>query len=201
MKGLLLKDIINLKQQVMIYIAIIAMWLFLAIANKSGAFFAGVTSILPVLLPMTAIAYDEKAKWDIYALTMPVSRRDMVISRYMLAFICFILGFIMSIAVNYYISGNALESFRVCLVILALGAFFLAVILPVIFKFGVEKGRLIVIAIMVVPSLLTVMLSKMNIDLRPEKIEGLLRFSPLLILAALAISVLVSIRIYNNKEF
>ena len=88
MKGLLLKDIINLKQQGKIYIFIIAIWFAIAITSRDGNFFGGVMTMFTVLVPISAAAYDDKAKWDRYALTMPISRWDLVLSKYLLALIC-----------------------------------------------------------------------------------------------------------------
>ena len=40
-----------------------------------------------VMLVITSLAYDERSRWDRYALTMPVSRKEMVLSKYLLGLI------------------------------------------------------------------------------------------------------------------
>lgn len=63
MSGLLLKDIINLKQQAKIYCFIIVVWLIISLVNRDDAFFSMCMVLFSVMIPMSAIAYDDKAKW------------------------------------------------------------------------------------------------------------------------------------------
>ena len=79
MKGLLLKDILNLKnQQGKILVFLIPLYFLLALQMKSSSFFAGLWVMLGATLPISSIAYDEKAKWEKYALTMPITRKELV---------------------------------------------------------------------------------------------------------------------------
>ena len=62
MKGLLYKDIVNLKQQGKVYLLILGLWIAVGIANKDAAFFGGVMSVFAVLIPLSAVAYDEESE-------------------------------------------------------------------------------------------------------------------------------------------
>lgn len=84
MTGLLLKDLMNFRRQWKIYLLIVSVWIALCIRQETADFLGGMMAMLTVMLPINAIAYDEKAHWDGYALTMPFTRRDLVTAKYLL---------------------------------------------------------------------------------------------------------------------
>lgn len=77
MKGLIIKDFMNLKKSLKMFLIISVFYFFMAISTDNPYFF---TSILTVILPITTISlfsYDDMAKWDVYALTMPFDRKKL----------------------------------------------------------------------------------------------------------------------------
>ena len=66
--------------------------------------------LFTIMIPMVAMSYDDKSKWDRYALTMPVSRRDMVLSKYLLALAFAAFALLITFLFNYCISLNFSES-------------------------------------------------------------------------------------------
>ena len=87
MTGLILKDLLNLKKQGKVYLILIIFYFAIGLVNENSSMFASMMTMVAVLIPITAMAYDERCKWDRYALTMPVSRKDMVMSKYLLGLI------------------------------------------------------------------------------------------------------------------
>ena len=169
MKGLIIKDLINLKRQAKVIIFLMAFYIFLAITSENSSMFSGIVTVFCAILPITALSYDEKAKWDKYALTMPVSRRDMVISKYLLGGIFFLAAFIINFAFNIFTSDDTINvALLISLAFSGVGILFLSFLLPVIFKYGVEKGRLLMFAILFIPTGLIVLFSKLGLEL-PSK--------------------------------
>ena len=84
MKGLLMKDLLNLKRQGGIILLVLAMYGLFAFSSGMSEVLGSMICVFGAMLPVTALAYDERAKWDKYALTMPVTRRQMVLSKYLL---------------------------------------------------------------------------------------------------------------------
>jgi hypothetical protein len=83
----------------------------------------------------------------------------------------------------------------------AAGLFFLAVILPIIFWFGVEKGRLLMMLLLFAPTAGIVLLSKIGVKLPDgETVKLLLYLAPFAALAVLGLSVIFSLKIYEKKE-
>ncbi len=150
MKGLLIKDVLNLRPQFRIYIIILLIWFAIALFRADCTFFSGVMVMFVVMLPINTIAYDEKAGWDKFALTMPLSRDDIVLAKY-LFMICTITAIaVITFIGNLIITRDVAESAGVMLYAMPVGLILDAVIIPLLLKFGVEKGRVVFIAAMLI---------------------------------------------------
>ena len=144
MKALLLKDFYVLWKQMKAFLVLIL--LFSALPGSYNAIFAVTYA---AMLPYSCVAYDERSKWDQLAAMMPYSNRDLVLSRYILGWIagagaCLLSlllqeGFALILHQDVY-PDTLIASFFVCLSTLA-------ITLPLIFRFGVERGRLIMLLI------------------------------------------------------
>lgn len=138
MKGLLCKDACTLVRQVGIMLALVV--LFGCVQRGS---MTAVAIFYASLLPMTALAYDERCKWDTMAAGMPYSDLALVGSKYVLGAVCVAGAMVVSLLAQLAFGSFCAEDAATTLVI-ALLAFGLNVIeLPVMFRFGVEKGRLV----------------------------------------------------------
>lgn len=202
MKGLLLKDLINLKSQGKVMVVLIAFYVFLALSSQNNAMFGGIISVMAAILPVTALSYDEKAKWDKYALSMPVSRSDMVISKYLLGLLLLGAAFLINMLFNIFAGMDTIKDvFILSYSLAAVGLVFLSLILPILFQFGVEKGRLFMLLVLFLPTAAVIIWSKTGLQ-KPgeEALHNLLTVSPLLVVAILVLSVLLSLKIYAKKE-
>ncbi|MEL7569564.1 MAG: ABC-2 transporter permease [Eubacteriaceae bacterium] len=201
MKGLLLKDLVNLKQQTKIYIIVIAIWLAIALTSQDGSFLGGMICVLSVMLPITTLSYDEKAKWDKYVLSMPVSRKQVVVSKYILALALSFIGCLISFAFNLFITKDATQSMLMSSMFWSFSIVAFCLILPLIYKFGVEKGRAMILVVFLAPTVLVILLSKLNIPLPSKEFLYNIKFIiPVFIIAALILSCYTSIRIFTNKD-
>ena len=80
-KALLLKDWLVLSRQMKVFLVLIAV--FSAVPVLSVSSFAIVYS---AMLPYTAMAFDERDKWDRLAAMMPYRESDLVLSKYLLGY-------------------------------------------------------------------------------------------------------------------
>lgn len=203
MIGLILKDIYNLKKQSKIYLILLVFYFFMGMANRSISMFGTMLSVLAATLPVTAMAYDEKNNWERYALTMPLSRKDMVLSRYILGLLFAFIAFIISMASSVFLSNESfVESVAVNVGTLCFVLLLMAIIFPILFKFGIEKGRILMILILFAPSMIILFLSNYGIQLPDEEtIKPFLYYSPIAVIIIFILSLFLSISIYNKKEF
>ena len=205
MKGLLLKDILNFKnQQGKTFVFLIALYFLLALQMKSSSFFAGLWVMLGATLPISSIAYDEKAKWEKYALTMPITRKELVTSKYVLSFLFIILGNLLSLPFIYLIDKKLdTENLLTALVLMAMGILFNSIMLPFTFRFGSENTRVIMILVVAIPFLIVYILQKLDINIvlymeKHETLIGLTAGAATLVICF--ISYLLSIWIMKRKE-
>ena len=203
MKGLILKDLLNLRKQARIILLFVGFYFVLGIINQNGDSFGGVVALLFAMLAVTALAYDERAGWDKYALTMPVSRNDLVISKYLLGVLLSFVGFLLNLFFQLvFVKAALLDGLLVSLALFGVGLFFLALMLPINFKWGVEKGRILMMVVLFGPTILITLLPRMGV---PMPGEAFLQFAtyvlPVASIALFAVSVWISLRIYRKKEF
>ena len=144
MKGLLIKDFYLLIKYCKFYFAITVIFIGVSLINDNEAVFMYYPCLLGSILPVTLCAYDEKEKWCSYCGTLPVSKSQYVFAKYIFGFVIVV---IMTLSVT---AAQALkmEPFRIddCISIatglLLAGLIPSSFILPFIFMFGVEKGRI-----------------------------------------------------------
>ena len=120
---------------------LVMLLLFCSLPNGFNNAFAVVYA---AMLPYTALAYDERSKWDQLAAMMPYSTRDMVLSKYVFGWLCIGGAAVLSALLQAVLSLAVNRTFLPGVMALSvLGArCILAITLPLMFRFGVEKGRL-----------------------------------------------------------
>lgn len=144
MKALLLKDYCVLWKQLRFFL------LFILIFSALPGGFNGVFAVTyAALLPYSCIAYDERSKWDQLAAMMPYTARDLVLSRYVLGWIAAAGACALSLVLQGVFSTLLDTGFYPVTLVLAFFACLatLAITLPLIFRFGVERGRLLMFLI------------------------------------------------------
>lgn len=211
MTGLILKDILNLKKYMKQYVFILVLYVFLSFSFKSTSYIAFMMILITSMMIVTSMAYDESTKWDKYALTMPLTKRDLVLSKYILLVLLALSGGIISIILGFIISkfigasdykDMLLTSGAITLVSLLL----FSILLPFIFKLGTEKARIIMLVIFAIPAMLITGLASLLKDIpiqqpTEEQIRYLGYASPFIVLLILVISYHLSVGIMNKKDF
>ena len=67
MKALLIKDILNIKAQGKAILLVLAIWFIISVFNGSGSFFAALSVVYAILLPLTSVTADDKCGFERYA--------------------------------------------------------------------------------------------------------------------------------------
>ncbi len=217
MKGLLLKDFINLKKNFKIFGLLSIIYIVLAVASKDTGFFNSIITMLFAILTMSLFSYDDMAKWEIYGLTMPITREDMVKNKYAMLLLLTMFGIafssIISIGINIVLKKENLfasisNSFIGAFVVIVL----YSIVLPIIIKLGVEKARIIILIIMVVPFAVVSAINaylKEGFSVATGSLATLLYSTssysyfllPVIALLILYLSYRISVGIYRKKDF
>ena len=147
MKGLLLKDFYMAGKYCRSFILILAVFLALSCFGNNNTFFVIYPVLIAAMIPVTLIAYDEREKWHIYCETLPYTRAMYVSGKYLIGLIFELAMLLLSAVAQVYrmsaAGGFSLSEFTsFVLIILIIGLLGPALLLPFIFRFGAEKGRI-----------------------------------------------------------
>ena len=138
-RGLLLTDIFELSAQCRVQLVLTGVYLLLPLFIRGIALFASVGMMLLAMMPVYALGYDERCRWERYALAMPVQKSDLFWSRFLLGVIAVALGAAVQVLVALLAGrGDLLSSLAVTAPAAIL---YLLIVLPLMMKLGVEKGR------------------------------------------------------------
>lgn len=229
MKGLLVKDFCYLGLNKKIYgimAAIIVMALFLG-GNSSAEFLSGfMTSYLAVMLGFQvigSITLDEYRGGLRIILSMPVTRKEYVISKYIYAAVLTVIGgvagYAISLAATLIVNGmggfDIIESLAYIISALAACMVLNAILLPVQLKYGSDKGKMVIFVLVAAVLAAAFAAEKIGrtIGVDVDKVMNNIEifFNGMNVTAAvltgiiitgvvLCVSILISIRIVDNKE-
>lgn len=147
MSGLLLKDFYLSWRYCRAFLVIVAVFLAVSFVGSENLFFLVYPMMISSVIPMSLISYDERDRWTAYSGTLPYTRGQLVSAKYLVG-LCFgMVSFLLSMAatvvrmqLNGTVSWPSLAVVGTTL--LFLGCLAPAFMLPFIFKFGAEKGRM-----------------------------------------------------------
>ena len=148
MKGLIIKDLTVLKSSLKTVLIIVVLFAFMGIKSGS-AYMTTFASVYAAILPMTCMAYDERSRFNRYAVAMPISPRDIALSKYFTGLILAAVATAIALVIALFTKAPIGETAVGCMLI---PAFYHTFMLPVMFKFGVEKSRLMVLIGVVIPA-------------------------------------------------
>lgn len=215
MNGLLYKDLLNLTPTLkyLVFMALIFCVVFIPLGNELPVYI--ILIMFGALLPTTAISFDTAARWDKYAVSLPVTRREIVAARYqlMVGGICVagVISLIIAVAMMILMPGEGIflpyfSPLMLMVLFVACGLLLGSIALPLTLKFGVEKMRYIIMVVALTP---VVVIFGMSFF---ADLSGITPTDPVLmpviigvLLAVTALFVYVSfwlsVRIYAKKEF
>lgn len=200
MQALILKDFYVMWKQTRIFLLVIL--IFSAIPGSFNAVFAVIYS---AMLPYTAMAYDERSKWNQLAAMMPYSDRDIVLGKYVFGWLFILAATAVSLVLQTVISlvWPAAGSFSPVAFLLALcvSVCVLDLTLPLMFRFGVERGRLVMFLVIFLVCSSAGAVSGIAPDLNGSSYFALTLSSAALAAVILtALSIPLSTRLYRQRR-
>ena len=206
MIALLRKDIYVADKQARL---LIVLALIFCLIPNMGAFSSTYALMTAFMIPINSLAYDDKSKWDKYAAMLPYRISELVGSKYLLCVIYTGLAFLI-VAVGMAVQGLVVtkagidwtELWETELVLIVTMAFIMNLTLPMLYRFGTERGRMLMI--LMLGAALGMGLGLVKI-VKTLHIPGLPL--PLIVTAGVAaavlltvISVRLALRFYRNRR-
>lgn len=217
MKGLILKDLLILKNQMRNVLIIILGFIILSIFTENYFYISFIIPFYIVMQVISAFSYDDLNNSNTYIVALPYTRKTIVKARYVLGLISIIEAFIASLFLSLIIpifnpNMDFITTFISTTAAIIAVILVISLIIPFFYKFGVQKGRIVLfISIMGISLLIGVILSLFeNTNLKIAKLFSsleninyiiLIIIAIIIILLILYISYLFSCKIFKNKEF
>lgn len=218
MKGLLIKDLKLLKGQKQFFAAVLVMMMIFMWTDSNFSFVITYITIMVSVLTLTTMSYDDFENGLGYLFTLPVSRREYVVEKYLFSVVTILPGMAMVSICSFVTAGIKGIDFSVeeCMASvvsgLLVGAVTLSVLIPVQLKFGVEKSRVATMMLfgggVLVGFLGTKICDAVGIDwmaairaLSEMKAEVILTGIGVISVAVMLVSYLFSLRVITKREF
>ena len=218
MKGLLAKDFRLLLSQKAYYMAVFLVAIVLATSTGSPNFVVGYLAMLCMMFALSSISYDEFDNGNAFLFCLPISRNGYVREKYLFAFLLgtgsWLLSFVVAVVCQMIQTGECLflDLFVESAMIVLFFQVLISFMLPIQFKFGSEKGRMVQLAVYGVAFGAVFLGAKLLEDLNlniGEMFSGFVEnymvlFFAVVIAAAILLQLLsmkISERIVEKKEF
>lgn len=147
MKGLLLKDAYMAAKYCRAYLLIVVVFLIAAPFSGDNLFLMMYPCILASMVPVNLLAYDAQSKWEQYAGTLPCSRAQLVSAKYLIGLFasCGVLVLIALVqGIRMAVGSIPVQALGSLMAMSMISSFVVpAITLPLIFRFGPEKGRIL----------------------------------------------------------
>lgn len=212
MMGLVWKDLYVMKSMGRSYIFMFGIFAFMSLLGiyDGVSFVSFLMVMMLIMMPINTFAYDEQAKWDRYAAATPAGRKGVVAGKYLFTALLLAAGLLLCMglqvgmyAMDLHGDDGLLDMMMASMVAVSVGAILNAVLLPLLFKFGTQKGRIfLMVSVGIGTGGIVVLLgvlsgSVLDVDRLMGTIVGLL---PILAVGLMVISYFISQGIYGKKE-
>ena len=147
MKGLLRKELYTVWAYYKVFVVVVIAFICIGPCNRGSLFLMYYPMLFVGMIPMSLLAYDENSKWLAYSAALPCTRRQIVSAKYLLLLILVAAVTLLTVIAQSAYAALHIDAVRLSpsllCTILALGLLAPSLVLPIEFKFGVEKGRLV----------------------------------------------------------
>ena len=216
MLGLLEKDLRLLKGQKNFFLIILLITVFLSL-NSEDNFAVTYLTFIAGFLTISSFGYDDNGNCMPFLLTLPVSRTLYVKSKYLLGFLLTLMGWMAGMVISMitaflHKAPPTADAVLFQLAWVFLWMIMLSFVLPMLFKFGAEKGRMATLAMMLVFMAIVFAFTKlaegmgMDMDaclnaLVGQQIIVLVAGLAVVALILVLISYFISVKIVQKKEY
>ena len=217
MKGLIIKDLCVLKNQMKSLLLVLLFFIIISIVNEDATFILFLIPFYMIMILITTFNYDEFNKWESYCNSLPLSRKEIVKAKYILfnaaSLIILILGVLGSFIIPNFIENTTFESIFASIIGVAFAIYLvISLLIPFYYKFGSQRGRIMLFLCVTILALLIGVITSLDIfnnielmsiinNLNNLSLGVFISLLLLIVIIIMSISYFISVRIYYNKEF
>ena len=206
MRGLLYKEYCMLRTQLKSWLVFLLFFTVYSFIFKNIGMLIMMLDVIGLTSCYNSFHYDKQYRCDEYIAAMPVSRGQMVASKYVFSLgvdllLAAVTLIIILISFAVHVLDSPLdEALGSAAGVLAATVLIQAVTIPIIYIVGIDKARYISTIIWMSPWVL-IMLNRGRIPkIAEDQVMGALKLAPLVILAVLVISWLISMEVFKKRD-
>lgn len=202
MKGLIVKDLKLLSKVGKAYLIFLAVLIVLALFAQNMNFLSLYAVLFTSILGPNTIAYDERDRWDKFALTLPVSKVQYVSAKYLLSLLLALCAVLLAFVVSVVHDGFSVNTLVNVILYLTVGLFYPAISLPLSLGFGYAKSKLALVIFAGVTGGAGVIISRIeSISAYIYSLNNYVFFAAFLAVAIIfALSWFIAIKLYQKRE-
>lgn len=149
MYGLIYKDYIEISDNYKKYIISYVLLVIGGILSKSLTMLMFFPFLLSTNEVLNILLSDASSNWKDYIISLPLSRNKIVLSKYIFSFLIVaifnILSLVITFTINYFLKIILInELFINYFLIIAISIIFIDIIIPIVYKYGLEKVRTLI---------------------------------------------------------
>lgn len=219
MKGLIIKDLCLIKNQKTFFLIILLIAFVTLITGMDPTFVVTYSTFVLSMFVVSTINYDEYDNGYPFLLSLPVTKKDYALSKYIFGLIISGGTWVLTVLISSVyqsitnVDFDVSAWFFVCLLFLVVVMYFNALMIPLQFKFGGEKGKLAMFGVVVVIAIIGFGAFQLLESLGIVSVDTIISVSQinlyvialLLVVTTffivLPISYLISIKVLNKKEY
>lgn len=202
MKGLLKKDCLLLKNIRKVFLFMILSACFCSLAMQDKNFIGGYLMVFFGTVCLSSISYDEMDQGNLTIFSFPIERKTYVQEKYVYGLLLLLSALLLSTL--FLLPWFSWKSIASNMIMFGIGLLFLAVSLPFQLKYGHEKGRLVMLLVLMILAGGLVVIDmngslKQWLETSSLVLDALIYFG--FVVFAYIISLRISISIMEKKEF
>ena len=148
MKGLLLKDWYNILRYCRSLLVMSVVFTLVSVFYRDNPIFLVYPCLFSGMIPMTLCSYDEREKWNLYTGALPLTPRDYVSAKYLVGLVALAAVLAVTVGFRAAVAGAVLHQpwtgdLPMVFLLWGVGTLTPTLSLPLIFRFGAEKARII----------------------------------------------------------
>lgn len=152
MTGLMLKDLLSLRKASGRFIIILGLYTVIFAAAGNVAFVSTMIILFLTMMIVNTYSFDEMSKWDYYALSLPVTKSQIVLSKYLLTLVFEFVGILVSVLVYLFKNQINMENVMGLCGVSSAAILMSAILLPLIYKYGTQKARIWLVLLFLLPT-------------------------------------------------
>lgn len=209
MKGLIVKDLLLIKENIKQLVLFVLVFVFIGLQGNQILVF--VPAFLSMMMFLSTFSYDDYNKWNSYAVTLPNGRKNIVKAKYIASIFLSLVAILFTylLVVLFGVANHNLNLEETTTTLLGCWSAIIllqSIMYPLIFKLGIEKGRIFLLVLVFgISALIGLLFQNIKISLSTEAIHFLdnylLIILPFLMVIILYISYKISEKIVQKKEF